>query len=248
MRTVLKKYGMMTLALCAASGVFAQDLLPITVKKKSIYSTLVADMSFQMANKQLSTEEQSEVTMRTIVFTNWAHYTHFNFNNNVGAIAGWGVRNIGIRAHNELIDSVVYRHTVRRIYTLNASLAVKLGSFSKHCFAYGGGEYDMAFHFRQRLKTKTNSRIKDGEWWSTATDRFLPSVFVGMQFPHGVNIKCSYYLHDFFNRNYTGKITNFPVYEQSRMINVSLSLQFQKLNLLKTVLDSFDAKAQSVEM
>jgi hypothetical protein len=224
----------------------AQDLIPIPTKTKAIYSNWVADLSFQFANKQLATENESEIAVRTIAFTNFTHFTHCNFSNNLGLTAGLGLRNIGIRARNETIDDVTYKRTVHRVYTANASLALKLGSFSKHCFVYGGGEYDMAFHFRQRLKTKTNSQTKQGEWFSNATDRFLPSIFVGIQMPKGMNLKCSYYLNDLFNNNYSGKIEHFPVYTQSQIINITVSFQYR--NNIFRALHNRDAKPKSVDI
>ena len=231
-------------SLCAVQ---AQDLVPIPTKTKSVYSTLVMDLPIQIANIHIEGSDR-EVAVRSIVFCNLTSFTHFNFSNNFGIMPGIGVRNIGVRARNENINDVIYKRTIRRIYTLNASLAVKFGSFSKHCFAYGGGEYDMAFHFRQRLITKTNStrRIKEGEWFSDATDRFLPSAFIGFQFPHGLNIKCSYYFNDFFNKDYKGKIEDFPVYTQSQMVNLSISYQF-KNNLFK-MMQNLDVKPKTVEM
>jgi len=231
-------------SLCDAQ---AQNLVPVPTKTKSVYSTLVADLAIQFANKQLKTEDETEITARTIVFTNFTNFTHFNFGNNFGLVPGMGLRNIGVSARDEHIDDKIYKRTVHRVYTLNASLAVKLGSFSKHCFVYGGGEYDMAFHFRQKLKTYSNSKKKQGEWFSNATDRFLPSVFIGVQLPKGLNLKCSYYFNDFFNKNYKGKIENFPVYTQSHIVNIAVSFQFHN-NLFKLMQQNLDAKSKTVEM
>lgn len=242
----MKKHILLSILICFVWNVQAQDLVPIPTKTKSIYSNWVADLSFQVANKQLATETEDEIAVRTIIFTNFTHLTHFNFSNNFGLTAGLGLRNIGIRARNETINEELYKRTIRRVYTANASLAVKLGSFSKHCFMYGGGEYDMAFHFRQRLKKKSTSTVKQGEWFSNATDRFLPSVFVGVQLPKGLNLKCSYYFNDLFNKNYSGKIDNFPVYTQSQIITIAVSYQYRN-NLFK-VLQGLDGKSKSVEM
>ena len=242
----MKKQALLFILICCVCAAQAQDLVPIPTKTKSLYSNWVMDLSLQFANKQLKTENESEITARSIVFTNFTNFTHCNISNNFGLMSGIGLRNIGIRARNETIEDVVYKRTVRRVYTLNASLAAKLGSFSKHCFVYGGGEYDLAFHFRQRLKTKTNSQIKQGEWFSNATNRFLPSVFIGVQLPKGLNVKCSYYFNDFFNKNYKGKIDNFPVYTQSHMINIAVSFQFRN-NLFK-LMQHLDPKARAVEM
>ncbi len=194
----MKKHILLSILICFVWNVQAQDLVPIPTKTKSVYNDFIMDFGVQFTDKQLSTEDESEVAVRTIAFTNFTNFTHFNFNNNFGVITGLGLRNIGIRARNEHIEDVVYKRTIRRIYTVNASLAVKLGAFSKHCFVFGGGEYDLAFHFRQRLKTKNNSQTKQGEWFSNATDLFLPSVFIGVQFPKGLNLKCSYYFNDFW--------------------------------------------------
>ena len=241
----MKKYTILFILISSVCGVQAQDLVPIPTKTKSVYNTWVMDLPIQIANKQIEGSDR-EVAVRSIVFCNLTNFTHINFSNMFGIMPGFGVRNIGVRARDENIDGTIYKRTVRRVYTLNASLAVKLGSFSKHCFVYGGGEYDMAFHFRQRLKTYSNSQTKQGEWFSNATDRFLPSAFIGFQFSKGLNIKCSYYCNDFFNKNYSGKIENFPTYTQSQMVNLAISYQFRN-NLFK-LMQHLEPKAKPVEM
>lgn len=222
----MKKYIFLCLCVCVAWSVQAQELVPIPydLNTPMVYNNSQFDFSLQIANKQIEAGDK-EVAVRAITMCSFSNFTHINYTNNLGMIAGVGVRNIGIRARDELLGDVEYKRSVRRVYTLNASLAVKLGSFSKHCFVFAGGEYDLAFHFRQRLKTHSKSKIKQGEWWSTATDRFMPSLFVGVQFPKGLNLKCSYYLNDFFNENYSGKIKNFPAYTHSQMINIAISYQ-----------------------
>jgi hypothetical protein len=128
---------------------------------------------------------------------------------------------------------------IRRQYTLGLPLALKVGAFDKHIYFYGGGEYEMAFHFKEKYWTGTDDRggtkSKDTEWFSSQTPTFLPSVFGGLQFPYGLNVKFKYYLTDFLNHDYKGNgnsvagstfdISDQTRYEDSNIFYVSLSWQ-----------------------
>ena len=70
---------------------------------------------------------------------------------------------------------------------LGVPLAIKLGSFKNHFYFFGGGEYEMAFHLKEKYWTdsfdRSGPKTKSTEWFSSQTPTFLPSLFAGVQFP-----------------------------------------------------------------
>ena len=186
--------------------------------------------------------------VRFTCFFHVAQYLHYNFGNNAGLMTGLGIRNIGMITDETLPQQVSgdgevpyagYK-IIRRQYTLGLPLALKFGAFDKHLFFYGGGEYEMAFHFKEKYWEGTDDRSgtksKDTEWFSSQTPTFLPSVFGGIQFPYGFNVKFKYYLTDFLNNDYKGNgnsvagstfdISDQSRYDASNIFYVSLSWQF----------------------
>lgn len=131
-------------------------------------------------------------------FTCWFHlgeYVNFDFGNNFGMYTGISVRNIGfITEENDV-------KTKFRSYTLGVPLAFKLGNLEKNTYVFGGAEYEMLFHYKQKTFVG-DTKTKYGEWFSDRTNMFLPSVFGGIQFPGGPRVKFQYYFDDFLNHDY----------------------------------------------
>jgi hypothetical protein len=130
-------------------------------------------------------------------------------------------------------DSVLYSDfkIIRRQYTLGLPLALKLGSFGKHLYFFGGAEAELAFHFKEKYWTgefdRDGSKTKEKEWFANQTPAFLPSVFAGMQFPGGVNLKFKYYLTDFLDSDY--KVSGNS--QEGAIFNVSDLSRYQKSNV-----------------
>jgi hypothetical protein len=139
-------------------------------------------------------------------------------------------------------QQVTYRNfnIVRRQYMLGVPIAIKLGSFKDHFYFFAGGEYELAFVFKEKYWTDTfdrsGAKTKDVTWFGSLTPTFLPSVFGGVQFPHGFNVKFTYYLTDFLNNNYTDSrnsqegsifsISDLSRYAKSQLLMFSLCWQF----------------------
>ncbi len=185
------------LVLIAAMSLFlrqpsnAQDVYPISAW----------EFLFQFADIEKQSTDVSNKLRFTIVI-NFGQYWHVDFNNNFGLYSGLAVRNVGF-----IYDTPLPTKTIRRSYTLGLPLALKVGAFDKHVYFFGGAEYELLFHYRAR-KWLSNSRdgtkYVDGEWFSNKTKRFVPSVFAGLQFPGGFNLKFKYYLQSFLNESYVG--------------------------------------------
>jgi hypothetical protein len=135
--------------------------------------------------------------MRFTAFLHMGRLRHYNFTDNLGAFSGMGIRNIGFSTdYGNYIEK-------RRTFSLGIPAAIKLGDFRNHFYMYAGGEYELFFHYKQKRKLE-GIKVKYNEWFSSRTERFVPSLFFGMQFPGGVNLKFKYYLKDFLNRDFRG--------------------------------------------
>ena len=108
--------------------------------------------------------------------------------------------------------------------------------FSDNFFLYGGGEYEYMFHYKQKLFLEDN-KTKFKEWGSDRVNSFIPSFFVGVQFPHGINLKFKYYLDDFLNKDFTGTDFGYNVdysqFEKSRIWYLSLAYTISNKDIKK---------------
>jgi len=201
---------------------------PLT-KAQDVYPITAWEFLFQFADIEKASTDVANKLRFTIVI-NLGQYWHVDFNNTVGIFSGIAVRNTGF-----IYDTPLPTKTIRRVYTLGVPLAFKLGAFDKHVYFLAGGEYELAFHYRAR-KWLSNSRdgtkYVDGEWFSSKSRLFVPSVFAGFQFPGGFNVKFKYYLQHILNEDYVGgdlgeSEVSFSDYTKLNMMYVSLSWQFR---------------------
>ncbi len=199
------------LFLFAAARINAQD----------VYTITSGELLFQSGSIEKSGEEMNS----NLRFTLWFHlgeYVHLDIGKNVGFFTGLGIRNVGFITEEDDIK------TKYRSYMLGAPIALKLGSFKDNFFIYGGGEYEWMFHFKQ--KTFVNDeKIKYSEWFSNRTPSFIPSVFAGIQFPYGLNVKFKYYLNDFLNHDYqgSGDYADYTTFTNTQVWYISVSFQIR---------------------
>jgi hypothetical protein len=208
---------------------YAQDVYPISS----------SEFLFQFADIENSALSGVNNNMRFTVFINYGQYWHADFNNNLGLYSGLAVRNVGF-----IYDTPDPSKIIRRSYNVGLPLAVKIGDFDKNMYLMAGGEYELLFHYRAR-KWNSNDRkgsvIKDSEWFSDKTHRFVPSFFAGVQFPGGINLKFKYYLKGFLDENYSGPdlggISDFADFTKLDIFYVSLCWQF-RTDRVKDLVDS----------
>lgn len=190
---------------------------------QAIYPVSSGEMIFSFSDV-----EQNGVNvptnMRFTIFINYGQYWHFDLSNSIGLYTGGAIRNVGfITEQNDI-------KIKRRVYTLGVPLALKLGSFKDNLYIFGGGEYEFPFHYKQKIFVD-DSKIKKSQWLSERTLQFLPSVFAGIQFPKGLNLKFKYYLENFLNRDFTGNDLGVPVdyqnFNQTQLFYISVSFQLK---------------------
>lgn len=231
-------------------------LINIPALAQKVYTVSSGELIFSNSQASFTQEfmdkyEGASLSSNNVRFTCFFHvgqYVHFDFTNNVGMFTGLALRNIGMIT-DEVLPQMVgigdaevgyeeYK-IIRRQYAIGVPLAFKVGAFDKNIYFFGGGEYEMAFHFKEKYWTgnfeRSGSKTKNTEWFSSQTPTFLPSVFGGIQFPYGLNVKFKYYLTDFLNSDYKGNgnsvggnafdVSDQSRYKESNMFYVSLCWQ-----------------------
>jgi hypothetical protein len=195
------------------------------------YKENSGEMIFAFSN--VEKEGQSiDSKMRFTIFFHLGTNFNYDFSKNFGFFTGYGLRNIGIITQEGDVK------IKRRAYSLGVPLAMKAGSFKNNIYIYGGGEYELFFHYKQK-QFIDGEKTKQSEWFSDRTRRFNPSIFAGIHFPAGINLKFKYYLKNFLNTNYTGndfgEAVNYSVFNKVQLFYISLSYSFKKMNFKKIV-------------
>ena len=212
---------------------YAQHNTNETPFNKRVYYTNACELLFQYVPTTSPTEEYV-FGVKTNYFFNLVYNMHIDFAKSFGVIPGISLRNVGIKTFDETIQNVEYKKIKRRSYLLGVSAAVKVGNMQKYSFLYVGGAYEYSFHYKQKNFTPSKKSIQK-EWHSNATELFLPSVFIGYQFPRYMNIQLRYYLANFLNPLYDGKYGNFTHFPDSRILQFSISLQQNQFEQSKQV-------------
>jgi hypothetical protein len=232
-------------------------LINIPLLAQHVYPVTSGELIFSQSNASftqafLDQYPGAGLSGNNVRFTAFFHlgqYIHCDFTDNIGFFSGLGVRNVGMIT-DETLPTNVYTpgveiqyenyNIIRRQYMLGVPLAIKLGSFKNHVYFFGGGEYEMAFHLKEKFWTgsfdRSGPKTKSMEWFSSQTPTFLPSVFAGVQFPRGINLKFKYYLTDFLNTDYKVStnsnegspfsISDLTRYKSSQLFYFSLCWQF----------------------
>ena len=238
-------------------AIISLGLINIPAMAQKLYTVTSGEIIFSQSQASFTQAfmdkyNGANLASNNVRFTCFLHigqYVHYDFTNSIGMFSGLAIRNIGMITDETLPQQVAngagevpyeeYK-IIRRQYTLGVPLAFKIGDFNKHFYFFGGGEYEMAFHFKEKYWTGTfdrsGSKTKDTEWFSSQTPTFIPSLFAGIQFPYGLNLKFKYYLNDFLDSSYKGNGNNvagatFDVsdqsrYKESKMFYFSLCWQF----------------------
>jgi hypothetical protein len=231
----------------------AQKIYPVT-SGEMIFSQSQSSFTSSFVN-QYPTAKLVANNVRFTVFFHIGQYIHYDFNNNVGMFSGLAIRNVGMITDETLPQTVSLTNgaavpysdykIIRRQYMLGVPLALKVGAFNNHFYLYGGGEYEMAFHLKEKYWSGTfdreGSKTKNTQWFSNQTPTFLPSVFAGVQLPGGINLKFKYYLTDFLNSDYTTSrnstegstfdLSDLSRYQESQIFSFSLCWQFDTAEL-----------------
>lgn len=170
-----------------------------------------ADVQFDNGSNVVDVNTNTRFTL----FLHIQQWANFDITNNFGFLAGGSLRNIGFIVE-DYYQNVGFSNVddtnpnwnkntkiKRRSYALGIPVGIKLGNFDKNYFFYAGGEYEWMFAYKQKQFIDDN-KTKYVEWFSDRVNTFVPSLFAGMQFPGGVNLKFRYYMKDFLNTDFRG--------------------------------------------
>jgi hypothetical protein len=186
--------------------------------------------------------------MRFTLFFHTQQMVNFDLTNFLGLYTGLAIRNVGLITE-DLYQNVGFSgidnthpnwnkstKIKRRSYSLGFPLAVKLGAIKKQYFLYAGGEYEWMFHYKQKLFID-NNKTEYKEWGSDRVNPWIPSVFAGVQFPGGLNLKVKYYLDDFLNTDFVGRDfgedVDYSQFESTGIWYISLSMILNSKQLKK---------------
>lgn len=201
----MKRYLLVLVLSLTAFAMIAQD--------QKIYMSTGGEIILSGADVNFNGTDVNN-NMRFTIFFHLQQQVNFDLTNNVGLYTGLGIRNVGLimedyyqnvgydvdQSHPDYNKNTKIKH---RSYALGFPIALKLGSFDDNFFAYGGLEYEWMFHYKQK-KFIDGAKYKFKEWTSDRVNPWIPSWFVGLQFPGGFNLKFKYYLDDFLNQDFTG--------------------------------------------
>ena len=214
------------------------SLFIANVNAQNIYPISSGELLFQFGDVELTNSNVTNEPVRFTMFLHLGQYWHFDIGDHIGFYTGTALRNVGF-----IYDEDIPQKTVRRSYMVGIPLALKLGSFKNHIYIFGGGEYELLFHYKGKRwysNDREGKKIKDREWFSDKTELFVPSFFAGIQFPGGVNLKFKYYLGDFLNLDYVGydlgnNNVAFSDYTRLNLFYISLSWQFRTDKLKESI-------------
>ncbi len=200
-----------------------------TLRAQKVYTTSGGELILQSGQIEQNNETVSSIVRLTWWFHNNEHL-HFDIIRYTGLFTGISLRNIGFITD---IDDIKTKY---RSYSLALPLALKIGALPKNFYIFGGAEYEWMFHFKQKVFTEGEKR-KYSEWFSKRTQQFIPSVFAGIQFPGGLNLKFRYYLDDFLNHNYQGtqEFSDYRNFTKTQLWTVSMSYQIKNSRIKKEV-------------
>jgi hypothetical protein len=114
-------------------------------------------------------------------------------------------------------------------------------------FLYGGYELEIPVNFKEKIFTNGDKTSKRSEWFSAETTTFNHAVFVGVQMPHGANIKFKYYLTNFFNKDYTTLDSQGLSYKPYQDMNVNVFYFSLNLFILKNTHFYYDKEKPTSE-
>ncbi len=166
------------------------------------YTTSGGEMIFSFATIDDNGSETGNIIRWSPVF-NFQNLVNYDVNRSIGFFSGINIRNVGF-----IYDNYQYPEaetTVKkkfRNYTVGVPFGIKLGRMDK-LFLYGGYEIEFPFNYKEKTFENEKKTDKFNVWFSNRVPSFYHTFLVGIQFPHGGNLKFKYYLTNFHNQDFT---------------------------------------------
>lgn len=185
-------------------------------KTSAQYWTEGGEIIFSFADYTDSAGNKITGPPRFTIFLHINYKYNIDLGKNLGLAFGGSMKNIGWVTKDEtyalasnMSDVRPYDKIKRRSYTIGVPVMLKIGNMKKDRFLALGAEYELLFHFKEK-RFIGGEKLKRKVWFSDETNRFLPSVFVGLQMSKFGMIKFQYYLDDFLNTDYKNTAGEMP--------------------------------------
>jgi len=182
-------------------------ILKSGISQSSTYATYGWEMIFSLADIEDQGREESSL-LRWSPFFNFNTMLNADMSEHFGIFSGLAIRNVGYIYDNFQQDTVFYKKKFRS-YNLGIPLGIKVGNLD-NMYLYGGYEIEFPFHYKEKTIEDGDKINKTTGWFSKRQEAFQHGFFVGLQFPHGANIKFKYYLSEFHNQEYEDASGNRP--------------------------------------
>jgi len=224
----------------------------------NIYRSSGGEVIFSGADVRFNDVEVN-TNMRFTLFFHTQQLLNIDLSSKFGLYTGAAIRNVGLITE-DLYQNVGFgdidnthpnwnKNTKikRRSYSLGFPLAFKLGTLNKNYFLYAGGEYEWMFHYKQKQFLDGN-KTKFTEWGSKRVNTWVPSLFAGIQFPGGINLKLKYYMQNFLNTGFKGfdfgQEVDYSQFQSSGIWYISVAVMLNKKQLQKMMeTQKFDMSA-----
>ena len=219
---------------------------PLSAQNNKIYHSSGSEIIFSGADMNFMGADVN-TNIRFTLFFHTQQQLNFDLTEHLGFYTGFAIRNVGLimedyyqrvgydvdNTHPDFNKNSKIKH---RSYSLGFPVALKLGSLSKNFFFYAGGEYEWMFHYKQK-KFIDGEKYKFTQWTSDRVNPWIPSLFGGIQFSNGINLKFKYYLDDFLNKDFRGydfgEEVDYSQFESSRIWYISLSFYISRRQIQK---------------
>jgi len=219
-RKIIESVMQKMLYLCAVVMVSTSLLKAQT---KEFYASSSAEFMFSFANVDYRNQTEGGVVRFAPVF-NWQSLVNYDFTGHFGLFSGLSFRNVGFIYQFQGSQG---QDTIRkkfRSYNLGIPVGIKVGNL-KRFHVYGGYEFEFPFNYKEKTFEGDRKTDKFVVWFGKRTTNAVHSLFVGLQFPYGTNIKFKYYLTNFHNKGFTDSLGNKP-YENLTANVFYISLNF----------------------
>jgi hypothetical protein len=171
--------------------------LATTASAQKFYTTSSGELILSMAEINSGDLPAPQNIVRFSPWFNLQSLGNYDFGKNAGLFFGLNVRNVGFIAK----DNQTQIKKKFRVYDLGIPVGLKLGNMDGF-FVYGGYEFELPFNYKEKTFENEVKTQKFNVWFSNRVPTYYHSVFVGLQFPYGANLKFKYYLTPFHNTDF----------------------------------------------
>lgn len=178
------------------------------------YVTSGGEMIFSFAAIQDQGSSQNS-TLRWAPVFNVQSMVNTDLGKNFGIFTGLALRNVGFIYDHYQVSSPAKDEGVQtykkkfRSYNVGIPVGIKFGNL-ENLFFYGGYEVEFPFLYKEKTFDGSKKTEKITGWFSDRQEKIQHGFLVGIQFPHGFNLKFKYYLSEFLNQEYVDKNGNKP--------------------------------------